>query len=130
MQKHDEGIEQPGEKELLWFDTALAAINALVHYGAPFYLQLETFQHVESSGLQITISPGKNIVYLGCTMLTLGVFMLFYIQHRRFWIWFRPSAEGAEVLFAGTSLRPSTDFDREFARLDAGLRHSLSAQSG
>ena len=125
----EEGVAEAGEKELLWFDTALGALNALVHYGTPFYLQLLSFEHVESSGLQITISPGKNIVYFGCTMLVLGVFMLFYIQHRRFWMWIRPAAGGSEVLLAGTSLRPSSDFDREFARIDAGLRHNLGSES-
>ena len=123
----EEGVEEAGPEELRWFDTALSAINALAHYGTPFYLQLESFEHLESSGLQITVSPGKNTVYIGCTMLVIGVFMLFYIQQRRFWIWMRPGETGTEVLFAGTSLRPSTDFDHEFAKLAAGLKHHFNA---
>lgn len=122
----EEGIDQTSDEDLRWFDAALSAISALPHYGTPFYLQLEGFDQVQASGLQITLSPGKNIVYLGCALLIIGVFMLFYIQQRRLWVWLRPSAAGSDVLLAGSSLRPSLDFDREFAQLSAGLHYYTS----
>ena len=49
--------------------------------------------------------------------------MLFYIQHWRLWVWLRPTDDGSDVLLAGISLRPSLDFEQEFARLAAGLQH-------
>ncbi|MEM7293890.1 MAG: cytochrome c biogenesis protein ResB [Pseudomonadota bacterium] len=126
----EEGVPEAGERELRWFDTAIAAINALPHYGTPFYLQLLSFDHIESSGLQITVSPGQNTVYLGCVMLMAGVFMLFYIQHCRLWVWMRETNGGCEIMLAGTSLRPSPEFDREFAKIAAGLEHHSARKDG
>ena len=75
----DEGIVDIGDRERRWFDTALSAIDALPHYGTPFYLQLESFEQVEASGLQITLSPGKNIVYLGlCDADHRGIHVVLY----------------------------------------------------
>lgn len=125
----EEGLDDVTERELRWFDTAIDAFNGISRYGSPFYLQLKSFEHIEASGLQITLSPGKNTVYLGCVLLIAGVFMLFYIQHQRFWIYLQPSDNGSDALIAGTSLRPSADFDREFDKIATGLAHSLSSKS-
>ena len=76
------------------------AVNALsdsVFYQAPVFLQLEDFQQVQASVFQLTRAPGKNIVYLGCLLLVLGVFAMLYIRERRVWIWIKDRAEGAEA---------------------------------
>ena len=52
------------------------AINTLsdsFFYGAPVFLQLDEFKEIKASVFQMTRAPGKNIVYLGCLLLTLGV---------------------------------------------------------
>ena len=125
----EEGLPEMTEKDLLWFNTAFLAINALAHYGTPFYVQLFDFEQVESSGLQIARAPGKNIVYLGCVLLISGVFMLLYIQYRRFWVWIKPCDTGSEILFVGTSLRRSQDFNHEFQTLSVGLQYYLQQTS-
>ena len=98
-----------GEKDERFLADAVAAINALVFYGAPIYLQMTGFEQIQASGLQITKSPGKNVVYFGSVLLIFGVFMLFYIHPRRAWILVRESERGARVLFATTSHRKTLD---------------------
>jgi cytochrome c biogenesis protein len=91
-------------------------------YGAPVFLQLKGFDEVKASVFQVTRSPGKNVVYLGCLLLVLGVFSMIYVRERRLWIWIRPSdGGGAHALMAMSSQRRSLDFDKEFERLKAGL---------
>lgn len=106
----------------------LLATNALsdsVFYGAPVYLQLEEFNEVKASVLQLTRSPGKNIVYFGCLLLVAGVFAMFYIRERRLWVWVRPggngSGEGAHALMAMSTQRKTLDFEREFDDLKVKL---------
>jgi cytochrome c biogenesis protein len=101
------------------------ASNALADgffYGAPVFLQLQGFDQVKASVLQVTRSPGKNVVYLGCLLLVLGVFAMLYVRERRLWIWIRPQeGGGTHALMAMSSQRRSLDFDKEFERIKARL---------
>ena len=97
---------------------SLNAISDGFFYGAPVYLQLNSFDEVKASVFQLTRSPGKNIVYLGSLLLVLGVFAMLYIRERRAWALVKPDGR---VLFAMSALRRGVDDDREFARLSGGL---------
>ena len=70
---------------------ATNALSDSFFYGAPVYLKLEEFHEVKASVLQVTRSPGKKIVYLGCVLLVAGIFAMFYIRERRLWICVRNS---------------------------------------
>lgn len=93
---------------------SLNAINDCFFYGAPVYLQLTDFTEVTATGLQIARSPGKNIVYAGSFLLTLGIFCMFYIRERRIWLLVKPAS--GTTLFAMSCNRKTIDFDREFER--------------
>ncbi len=111
-----------GKEEAAYFDDLLNALSQLAPYGAPLYIKLQSFEHIEASGLQITKAPGQNIVYLGCVMLIVGVFFMFYLHHRRLWIFISRQENGSTVLFAAAGHRERSDFDREFAFLQHDLR--------
>lgn len=90
----------------------LNSMSDLFVYGAPVYLQLTQFDEVKASGLQLTRSPGKNIVYFGSLLLTLGVFFMLYVRERRVWLRIRPGS----ALLAMSSARHSIDFEKEFSQ--------------
>jgi len=104
-------------------------------YGAPVYLQLDDYTQIKASVFQVTRSPGKTVVYLGCVLLVLGVFSMFYVRERRWWLWIKPpssdsgdstdAASGAHVLTAMSTTRRTLDFDREFERLKQDVRTAL-----
>jgi cytochrome c biogenesis protein len=107
------------------------AINALsdsFFYAAPVYLQLDDFTQIKASVLQVTRSPGKNVVYLGCAFLVIGVFSMFYIRERRVWVWVKDQGQdanpGAEALMAMSTQRKTLDFEKEFLALKAKLPQS------
>jgi len=114
-----------GEPDAQFFDDAMNALAVLGNYGSPFYLQLADFKHIEATGLQITRAPGKDVVYLGCVMLMLGVFMMFYLHHRRVWVWLAEREGKTVVLLAGSGHRNRTEFEREFTALQAELEKLL-----
>ncbi|MDZ7660755.1 cytochrome c biogenesis protein ResB [Thiohalophilus sp.] len=112
-----------------WFEDAVNALASMGPYGSPFYLQLTNFDLREASGLQITRSPGKNVVYLGCVMLIIGVFMMFYITHQRLWVMIRPEGQGSRVMLAGMGNRNQRDFSKVFDTLGDELeQHYASRQ--
>jgi cytochrome c biogenesis protein len=101
------------EQRMRFVRDSLNAISDSFLFGAPFYLQLNQYEEVKATGLQLTRSPGKNIVYLGSLLLVLGVFAMFYIHERRLWLLVKPAGK---VLLAMSGNRRTLEFEREFER--------------
>ena len=129
---YQDGLKQTGitgeltETDWLFFDDSLLAIDKIAAYGSPWFVQMTSFKQVEASGLQITRSPGKDVVYFGSAMLTLGVFLLFYVAHRRIWVWVKPHSDNrVELVLAGSSNRNLPEFERYFNKLQGIFRQTL-----
>jgi len=103
---------------------ATNALSDSFFYGAPVYLQLDEFTQIKASVFQVTRSPGKTIVYIGCLLLVLGVFAMFYIRERRVWVWIKDGKDGAEALMAMSTQRKTLDFEQEFKELKEKLPQS------
>ena len=123
--------QSPAEQEnnIVWSRLAVAALSDMKLFPAPMLFTLKTFEHVQASVFQVSRTPGKLIVYLGCLFLVIGIFTMFYVRDRRIWVWLRPEngAEGTEgtmrtrVLAAMTSQKRTLDFNREFDRFKLAL---------
>lgn len=103
---------------------SLNAFSDIFFFGAPYYLQLEQFEHKEASGLQLTKSPGQKWVYLGSVLLVLGIFAMMYIRERRIWLSIRSGRQ--QVHFAMASNRKNLDFEKEFNLYREQLRSLIS----
>ena len=113
------------EKNGRFLQLATNAMADAFFYEAPIMLQLQGFEQVKASVFQVTRSPGKNVVYLGCLFLVLGVFAMLYVRERRLWVWIRSDAEdGSHALMAMSTQRRSLDFDKEFEQLKGDLTRS------
>lgn len=112
-----EGVDRPGDAEWAFFRDALTAINGLQPYGTGWILRLDDFEHRQASGFQIARSPGQGIVYFGATLLIIGLFLMFYLDHRRLWFWLEREQVGTGILMSGNSARGTLDFARDFETL-------------
>lgn len=123
-----QGDDTVSETQLLFLQDAIDAIGTLPRYGSPVYLSLTDYTHIESTGLQIARSPGKATVYVGCAFLVIGVFLLFYLPQRRFWIWLSREDGRIRLDMAGMTNRNPREFDSTFElirdRLQAVTRNS------
>jgi cytochrome c biogenesis protein len=108
---------EPNEKTQAFMNQAVLALSDAPLYPAPIAFQLKDFTQVQASVFQVTRSPGRNIVYLGCALLILGVFAMLYVRERRVWVWLAPRDGGAQATIALSSNRKTMDTDREFAVL-------------
>ena len=105
------------KEDSFFFEDAITALAGIGAYGSPVYFQLAEFKHRESSGIQITRHPGQNIFYLGCLMLIVGIFMMFYISYQRVWLIVKPEGKKLIITFAGSGNRNQRDFAVVFEEL-------------
>ncbi|MFV0679010.1 cytochrome c biogenesis protein ResB [Ottowia sp.] len=103
---------------------AVLALSDVGLYPAPVVLQLQDFTQVQASVFQVARAPGKNVVYLGCLLLIVGIFAMLYIRERRFWVWLAPEETGSHATMALSSNRKTLDADREFEQLQHKLLQS------
>lgn len=125
VKTHEDEIS---EFDKTWFEDALNTIAGLSAYGPPMYFEMESFTQIEATGLQITKSPGKDIVYFGSAMLIIGVFFLFYLRQRRTWIHIQPKqkqeegSEGVEVTMASKDNKNLPETTAEFELLVSKMK--------
>jgi cytochrome c biogenesis protein len=115
-----------------YYDDLVNTMGILPNYKAPFFLQVTSFEHKEASVFQITKSPGKNLVYLGCLLLCIGIVLMFYVAHKRIWVIIEPldgSESGAQLIVAGSGDRHQREFALEFQALSQLLDKQFSKLS-
>ena len=107
---------QQGADTIRFVQASINALSDSFLYGAPVYLQLDSFKQVQASVFQLTRAPGKNLVYLGSLLLVAGIFAMFYVRERRLWFWLKDGASGVEVVMAMSSARKTFDFEKEYVQ--------------
>ncbi len=107
---------------LAFMTQAVFSLSDAQFYPAPMTFMLDDFTHVQASVFQVTRGPGKNVVYLGCLFLILGIFAMLYVRDRRLWIWLAPAGEGAShATMAQSTNRQTMEGDKDFALLTEKL---------
>ena len=109
------------EKTRAYMTQLVFALSDGELYPAPLLLELKDFDQVQASVFQVARAPGKNVVYLGCALLILGVFAMLYVRQRRLWVWLAPRGAGSHATMAMSSNRKTMDGGREFAQLRSKL---------
>ncbi|RTQ34904.1 cytochrome c biogenesis protein ResB [Variovorax gossypii] len=117
------------EKSQAYLTQAVLAISDAHFYPAPVAMMMTDFTQVQASVFQVARAPGKNIVYLGCLLLIVGIFAMLYVRERRLWVWLTPGgtaasdgdAAGTAATMAFSVNRKTIDSDREFEHLKRKL---------
>ncbi|NDZ15083.1 cytochrome C biogenesis protein ResB [Variovorax sp. WS11] len=107
------------EKAQAFLTQAVLAASDAYFYPAPVAMMMTDFKQVQASVFQVARAPGKNIVYLGCLLLIVGIFAMLYVRERRLWVWLAKDAGagGTAATMAYSVNRKTIDSDREFERL-------------
>ena len=124
--KAGEPAPAPGDDSSRFVRSSINAMSDGFYYGAPVFLQLDSFHQVQASVFQVSRAPGTKIVYLGSLFLVIGVFAMFFVRERRVWFWVKETPSGTGVLMAMSTARRTLDFEKEFA----DLRQVVGAELG
>ncbi|MDB5890338.1 MAG: cytochrome c biosis protein ResB [Polaromonas sp.] len=136
------------EKTQGFMSQMVLSLSDAHHYPAPMAFQLKDFTQVQASVFQVARAPGRNIVYLGCALLIVGIFAMLYVRERRVWVWLAPrgsgasadeesvasasvpesgsTADGCHATMALSTNRKTMDGDKEFEMLKSKLLQAPS----
>ena len=109
-------LPQDDQTQAFMTQAVLSLSDAQI-YPAPLAFELKDFTQVQASVFQVARAPGKNIVYLGCALLILGIFSMLYVRERRIWIWVAPQGDRTHATMALSTNRKTMDGDQEFVQL-------------
>ncbi|APE51028.1 cytochrome C biogenesis protein ResB [Delftia sp. HK171] len=112
---------EPSEQTQSFMTQAVFSLSDAQFYPMPMVFMLQDFKQVQASVFQVARAPGKNVVYLGCLFLIIGVFCMLYVRDRRLWIWLTPRDGESHAEMALSTNRKTLDGDREFAMLAGKL---------
>jgi len=83
----------------------------------PYSVVLNDYEKMFLTGLTIRTHRSQNLIWLGFTLMVLGVMLSFYVNHRQFWVMVRPAEKGSRAWVAGTSYKWKQPFQTEFKRI-------------
>ncbi len=75
------------------------------------------FWGVEYTGLQVRKDPGVLIVYLGCIIMAIGLYMTFFMSHRRIWVSISEDKGSAKVMIGASANRNKAAFEQKIDKL-------------
>ncbi len=67
-----------------------------------------------ATGLQVSKDPGVWWVYSGCGLMLIGLFVAFFMSHRKIWAYVYKEEGKAKVIFAGSANKNKVGFEKTF----------------
>ncbi len=79
-----------------------------------------------ATGLQVTKDPGVWYVYLGCFMMLIGLYIAFFLSHRKVWLYISGNGQYSTLQLTGTSNKNKMGFENDFAAMVAKFEQNES----
>ena len=77
------------------------------------------------TGLQVKKDPGVWIVWLGFFLMIAGFVVVFWVPHRRIYLWVGEQGGKAAVVLAGQSNKNKIHFEKDFEKVAEAIEKSL-----
>ena len=115
--------EFDGTPETKWLDD-----NTTETFGAADQAYQVQVKQMYATGLQVAKDPGVWWVYAGCTMMLFGLYVAFFMSHRRVWLFVSKSGKGSEITLAGSANKNRPGFEQLFEKLVLELEENGSSK--
>ncbi|PWB67650.1 MAG: cytochrome c biogenesis protein ResB [Deltaproteobacteria bacterium] len=88
-----------------------------------YYLSFGGLSQAFYTGLQVAKDPGVNVVWVGCTLMVIGLLIAFFMSHQRLWVRLSPSADGrVDVVLAGSASKNRLAFEKKFEKIQSDMK--------
>ncbi len=78
-----------------------------------------------ATGLQVAKDPGVWVVYIGCGMMLLGLFMAFFLSHQRIWLYKINSLPTPQLWLSGSANKNKMAFAKAFEDLKNHIENAI-----
>lgn len=112
--------DNQGEPSIFWVNNGQEAIIK-----RPSGEYSMTVKQLYATGLQVTKDPGVWFVYTGCGMMLLGLFVAFFMSHRKIYAFVHEEDGQTKVLFAGSAHKNKVGFEKTFTALVDAFRAKI-----
>lgn len=83
---------------------------------------------VEFTGLQVRKDPGVWIVYLGCITISIGLFIAFFMSHRRLWVKIVEEKNNTRVVVGAISNKNRVAFEKKIDRIISLIKKNMKEE--
>jgi cytochrome c biogenesis protein len=77
------------------------------------------------TGLQVAKDPGVEIVWLGCLLMVIGIYIAFFMSHRRIWI----RIQAGSITVAGNASKNQGAFQQFFETVAKQIKTEVAGGS-
>jgi len=118
------GPQGGSEKVIVYANHPELNIQHAKEHNGGLVLQYKGAQKKMYTGLQVAKDPGVWTVWLGCTLMVLGIYGAFLMSHRRIWI----RIQSGTVTIGGNASKNQAAFEQYFEELAKKLKSHLSGE--
>ena len=112
-----------GEPSVFWLGGE--KVVTVERLDAPYTFKSE---QVFATGLQIAKDPGVWTVYIGCILMLLGLFVAFFLSHKRLWVYIYEEEDKTKILVSGSANKNKVGFENMFNALVDKLEENETLQ--
>ncbi len=84
-------------------------------------LEFQGVWGIQYTGLQVRKDPGVGIVYLGCLAMATGLFIAFFMSHRKIWIRLIEEKNNTRVVLGASANKNRRAFEQKIEKMTALL---------
>jgi len=115
------GPQGGSEKVIVYANHPELNIEHAKEHKGGLILQYKGSQKKMFTGLQVAKDPGVWIVWLGCTLMVMGIYGAFLMSHRRVWL----RIQNGAVTIGGNASKNQAAFEQQFEVLATKLKNQL-----
>jgi len=115
--------DNKGEPSVFWLDG-----ETVVSVERPDTAYAFKSKQSFATGLQVAKDPGVWPVYIGCSLMLIGLIVAFFLSHKRLWVYIYEDDEKTRVLVAGSSNKNKVGFEKMFNTLTEKLEENKNLQ--
>lgn len=102
------------------FSPRMAGFHSIIEN---YKIELIGFDRIFETGLNVTENPGSSLIWAGMILMTAGIFLVFYLNHKRIWGIIKVVDDNnTEVILGGVAHKKVTDFDDDIYSLQKQLK--------
>jgi cytochrome c biogenesis protein len=88
-------------------------------------LEFDHYWGAQYTGLQVRKDPGVWLVYLGCILMSIALYVAFFISHRKVWVKIAVDGRKTRILIGASAHKNKHAFEKDVEKMVSGITAGL-----